>query len=66
MYCTYLTIYLGNKLPPFYIGYTKIKNIEKNYNGTVTKKNNKDKGLCFGFISFGSPLKCLWKVDWKD
>lgn len=42
MYCTYLTIYLGNKLPPFYIGYTKIKNIEKNYNGTVTSQEYKN------------------------
>jgi len=36
-YCTYLTTYKGNKLPPFYIGYTLIKKVlEKNYHGTVT------------------------------
>ena len=23
LYCTYLTVYRGNKLPPFYIGYTR-------------------------------------------
>lgn len=33
IYCTYLTIYTGNKLPPFYIGSTSIKN-----NGSYGKK----------------------------
>ncbi len=38
MYCTYLTIYSGNLLPPFYIGYTSISRIESGYNGTVTSQ----------------------------
>lgn len=38
IYCTYLTIYSGNKLPPFYIGYTKVDSIEKGYHGTVVSK----------------------------
>lgn len=38
-YCTYLTIYSGNKLPPFYIGYSTIdKVLNKNYHGTPTSK----------------------------
>jgi hypothetical protein len=38
-YCTYLTIYSGNKLPPFYIGSTVTSNvINKNYHGSVTSK----------------------------
>ena len=32
MYCVYLTIYTGNKLPPFYIGSTSLKKINKGYN----------------------------------
>lgn len=39
MYCTYLTTYSGNKLPPFYIGsssYNRI--ILKNYHGSVCSK----------------------------
>jgi len=43
MFVTYLTIYKGNKLPPFYIGYTKKSNIEKGYNGSV--KSKKYKGI---------------------
>lgn len=35
-FCTYITFYKGNKLPPFYIGYTSISNIlENNYHGSV-------------------------------
>lgn len=37
-YCTYITIYKGNLLPPFYIGYTSIAKINAGYNGTVTSK----------------------------
>ena len=37
-YCTYLTIYLGNKLPMFYIGFTRTEKIAKGYHGTVTSK----------------------------
>lgn len=38
MYCVYLTIYKGNKLPPFYIGSTKTINIENHYRGSVASK----------------------------
>lgn len=41
MYCTYLTIYSGNKLPPFYIGSTSVSNIDKGYNGSVKSKKYK-------------------------
>lgn len=42
IYCTYLTIYCGNKLPPFYIGSTSIENINKGYHGSVASKKYKD------------------------
>ena len=35
IYCTYLTIYTGNKLPPFYIGSTSTDKINKGYRGSV-------------------------------
>ena len=38
-YCVYLTIYRGNKMPPFYIGRSRIKNIDR---GTVSSKLYKD------------------------
>lgn len=38
MYCTYLTTYKGNKLPPFYIGSSSVENIENGYRGTVKSK----------------------------
>ena len=38
MYCVYLTIYKGNKLPPFYIGSTSIEKIYKGYKGSVESK----------------------------
>src|SRR3990172_9697303 len=41
MYCTYLTIYLGNKLPPFYIGYSLIEKIKKGYHGSVASQQYK-------------------------
>lgn len=34
-FVTYLTIYSGNKLPPFYIGSSDIQRIENNYHGSV-------------------------------
>lgn len=40
-YCTYLTVYKGNKLPPFYIGYTKTEKISKGYHGSVCSKKYK-------------------------
>ena len=41
IYCTYLTVYTGNKLPPFYIGSTSIDNINKGYRGSVQSKQYK-------------------------
>lgn len=41
MYCVYLTVYKGNKLPPFYIGQTSITKISKNYHGSVKSKQYK-------------------------
>ena len=35
IYCTYITIYTGNKLPPFYIGSTSTDKINKGYRGSV-------------------------------
>jgi hypothetical protein len=42
IYCTYLTVYSGNKLPPFYIGSTSIENINKGYHGSVKSKKYKE------------------------
>jgi hypothetical protein len=41
-YCTYLTIYHGNKLPTFYIGSTLIEYVEKGYHGSVKSKKYKE------------------------
>lgn len=41
IYCTYLTIYKGNKLPPFYIGSTIVDKINKNYHGSVSSREYK-------------------------
>lgn len=38
IYCTYITFYRGNKLPPFYIGSTKIVKINNGYHGSVRSK----------------------------
>lgn len=38
MYCVYLTFYKGNKLPPFYIGYSTVKNVNNGYHGTVSSR----------------------------
>lgn len=38
-FCTYLTVYRGNRMPPFYTGYSTVKNIlEGNYHGSVTSR----------------------------
>lgn len=37
-FVTYLTVYSGNKLPPFYIGYTSAHKIEAGYRGSVRSK----------------------------
>lgn len=36
MYCTYLTIYFGDKLPRRYIGSSSVKRILEGYNGSVS------------------------------
>lgn len=41
MFVTYLTIYRGNKLPPFYIGSTSLKKFLEGYNGTILSKKYK-------------------------
>lgn len=38
IYCTYITFYSGNKLPPFYIGYSSIEKVKNGYNGSVSSK----------------------------
>lgn len=42
MYCTYLTIYRGNRMPPFYIGRTKLSKISKGYRGSVSSKKYRE------------------------
>ena len=42
IYCTYLTIYTGNNLPPFYIGSTSVDKINKGYRGSVASKKYMD------------------------
>jgi hypothetical protein len=41
MYCTYLTIYSGNKLPRRYIGSSKVERISQGYNGSIKSKKYK-------------------------
>ncbi len=41
-YCTYLTVYSGNKLPPFYIGSTSVERINKGYRGSVLSKKYRE------------------------
>lgn len=41
MFCTYLTIYKGNLLPPFYIGHTTVSKINNGYRGSVSSKRYK-------------------------
>lgn len=40
-YCTYLTIYRGKRLPPFYIGYSSVGKVEDGYHGSVQSKRYK-------------------------
>lgn len=42
MYCVYLTTYLGDALPPFYIGSSSIEKIENGYKGSVLSKRWKN------------------------
>jgi hypothetical protein len=41
IYCTYITMYLGNKFPPFYIGSSSVNKIQKGYRGSVSSKKYK-------------------------
>ncbi len=34
-YCVYLTIYRGNKMPPFYIGSSSVEKVQNGYHGSV-------------------------------
>lgn len=40
-YCVYLTVYSGNKLPPFYIGSSDEEKINSGYRGSVQSKKYK-------------------------
>lgn len=42
VYCTYLTIYFGTKLPRRYIGSTTVKRISSGYNGSIKSKKYKE------------------------
>ena len=50
IYVTYLTIYSGNKLPPFYIGSSTIEKINNGYRGSVKSKK----------------YKSIWKQELKE
>lgn len=41
IYCTYITLYRGNKLPPFYIGSSSVEKINNGYRGSVKSKRYK-------------------------
>jgi len=49
IYCVYITIYRGNKLPPFYIGYSTPEKIKNGYRGSVSSRQYKN----------------IWKKNWK-
>jgi hypothetical protein len=40
-FCVYLTIYSGDKLPPFYIGSSSISKVNTGYCGSVCSKRYK-------------------------
>lgn len=42
MYCVYLTIYFGDKLPRRYIGSSKIERVLNGYNGSVKSKKYRE------------------------
>jgi len=41
-FVVYLTIYRGNKMPPFYIGYSSESKVLQGYNGTVKSRKYRD------------------------
>jgi hypothetical protein len=49
-YCTYVTCYSGNLLPPFYIGYSTIDKVNNGYRGSVSSKR----------------YKAMWKKEIKE
>ena len=40
-FCVYLITYVGDKLPPFYIGSTSVEKLENGYRGSVSSKRYK-------------------------
>lgn len=46
IYCTYLTVYSGDKLPPLYIGSTSVDKINKGYRGSVSSKKYREIWKC--------------------
>ena len=50
MFCTYLTIYTGNKMPMFYIGYSTVQKVETGYGGSVSSKE----------------FRCIWILERKQ
>ena len=42
IYVTYLTIYSGSAMPPFYVGSTSLKKIERGYVGSVASRQFRD------------------------
>ena len=41
IYCVYLTIYRGTKLPPFYVGSSSVEKVQNGYHGSVCSKQFK-------------------------
>nr|CAI3971079.1 homing endonuclease [Ochrobactrum phage ORM_20] len=41
-YCVYFTVYKGDKLPPFYIGYSTVRKVNYGYNGSASSKKYKE------------------------
>jgi hypothetical protein len=35
MFCTYLTVYAGDKLPPFFVGSSSVARVQDGYHGSV-------------------------------
>lgn len=50
IYCTYITFYRGNKLPPFYIGSTSVEKVNNGYHGSVSSRE----------------YKCIWNSELRD
>jgi len=55
MYCVYKTTYLGNKLPPYYIGSSSVEKIKSGYYGSVSSLKYKN--------IWESEDKSLFKVE---